>query len=166
MCTVEDHEELCKDTREAASVFMGPAERPWGRGKRVSTSPGEHRKKSARAAPHGAGVRGNAQYPHVAPRPTRFGALRQQRHRGGRPCTPRGTAPPGAAGPSRLAAATPPLRAPLADLWRQPEASWPQRGHKLRRLGRATTPCSSGSYGHRATIFTHDGDGTRHAAER
>jgi hypothetical protein len=142
MCTIEDHEELCKDTREAASVFMGPAERPWGRGKRVSTSPGEHRKKSARAAPHGAGVRGNAQYPHVAPRPARFGDLRQQRPQGWQTVhtTRHRAAWRGRAKPA--SGRHTPLRAPLADLWRQPEASWPQRGNTLRRLGRATAPCS------------------------
>jgi hypothetical protein len=39
---------------------------------------GHTEKKRARAAPHGAGVRGSAQHPHMAPRPARCGGLRQQ----------------------------------------------------------------------------------------
>jgi hypothetical protein len=112
----------------------------------------------------GSGAAPNTPTWHLAPRASATSV--SSARRGGKPCTLRGTASPGAAGPSQLAAATPPLGAPPAHLWRQPEASWPQRGHKLRRLGRATTSCSSESYGHRATIFTHAGDGTRHAAER
>src|SRR4029453_16953150 len=101
---------------------------------------------------------------HLAPRASATSV--SSAHRGGRPCTPRGTASPGAAGPGQLAATAPPLGAPPAHLWRQREASWPQRGHKLRRLGRTTTSCSSESYGHRATIFTHAGDGTRSEERR
>ncbi len=39
---------------------------------------GHTEKERARAAPHGAGVRGSAQRPHMAPRPAHCGGLRQQ----------------------------------------------------------------------------------------
>jgi hypothetical protein len=81
MCTIENYNDLCKSLLEASSVVMVPLEQSCGRGACGSTIVRAH-KKIGRAAPHGAGVRGSAQHPHVAPRPTRFGDLRQQRPQG------------------------------------------------------------------------------------
>jgi hypothetical protein len=51
MCTIEKAKRLTRALMQASIAFMVPSERPSGRGKRVSTSSGEHRKKSARFAP-------------------------------------------------------------------------------------------------------------------
>src|SRR5262245_11024572 len=130
MCTIENGEDLCKGMLEASSVVLVPAKKSWGRGERVTTSAGEHRKKWPCHTPLALGS-GAAPMVSTEPSPAARRCLRPAcQHNSGA-----WKKPP-------LAVVTRPCGAGL-----RPPACRPHPGRARRRRGAPDPPCAAVRHG-------------------
>jgi len=136
MCTVEGRRDLCKDMLEASSVVMGPSERSCGRGERVTTMLGAHRKNVDVPHAPGAGQRQRPWFPRRTLSPAAWRRLRLARQDAGQGTEVRPPfeifPPPSREGIPETAP-SPILRAPARGARPAPRA---RRGRRQGALGR------------------------------
>src|SRR4029453_9392038 len=140
MGTIEDRRDLCKGILEASSVVMGPSERSWGRGERMTHEAGGTPKKRGRATrPWRWGQRQRPWFPRRTLSPAAWRRLRLARQGagqgpGGPP--PFATFPPPARERIPETAPSPPLRVPARGTRPAPRARRRRRQGALERGGR------------------------------